>query len=214
MHTDDHAFEALTGSLTRDGVADLTGPEAWIGFLRAPPNDSRETLLEHLTNPDHIGCGHLRLMMQRSDEYGIRGDLVAAFLRAFFRLWWDGAPELSLTLLPGGHEEGAVVGVSLEDEIWGLSQIPLVSPACAGRQMFVNHPGVSSRLGDAMIEFHLRGLGPMAVDAAQEPAFRAAYGELATRHLTTTVGCLAKGLPVYDVVFSRDGSFDVRETNA
>jgi rhodanese-related sulfurtransferase len=216
MHTDGHAFDALIERVRSDSrlqtmVARITEPEEWGRFFIRPPEEAWDALEEHMTDPAHVGCGHMRLMLEHSDDYGIRRELVVFFLGAFCRLMWAGAPELTLTLLPGGHKEGAVVNVRMEEEIFGLSRIPLLSPACSAGQMFVNHPGVSSYLRQAVVELHKRGLGGLRVDASKGGDFEAAFSELAERHIERTVGTLAKGLPVYDVEFSRAGSFDVRE---
>jgi len=215
MHTDAGAFERLVAALRGDprlaaNVDDLELDEDLVDLLRHPEPGLWESLLEHLVEPDHIGCGHLRLMLQHSDEYGIRRDLVVFYTRAFFRQWWDGTPELSLTILPGEHEEAAVLNIRLDEEIWGVTPIPLVSPTYRGRQMFVNHADVTSYLRDLVVRFHSEGLGGVNVPADSEWDLREALRDLGVQQLTTTLGYLAKGLPIYDVVFARDGSFTVR----
>jgi hypothetical protein len=50
------------------------------------------------------------------------------------------------------------------------------------------------------------------LDASQENTMQKAISDLADRQLGVTVGYLAKGLPVFDVVFKSDGSFDVRSS--
>jgi rhodanese-related sulfurtransferase len=219
MHTDQHAFEAFVTAARaddrlRESVARVSSTEDWVGFMSAPPEPLRKALLDLSTDPAHVGCGHLRLMLQHGDDYGIRPELVAAFIRAYYRFWWQGVPEFSPTLLPGGHEEGAVVNVVLDEEPWPLSYIPLISPSCNGTQMFVNHPQVVKELRRHAIEFHLRGLGPVPVPADKAGALGDAFAELARRQATQTLGHLAKGLPVYDAVFTRDGSFLVRAAGA
>jgi len=211
VHTDGHAFEALEAAVRGDariGGAGTKSESELYEFLGHPPVEVREALLEHLLNPDVVGCGHVRMMLLHSDEYGLRRELVVSFIRSFYRLWWEGAPELSLTLLPGEHEEAAVVNVRLEEELWSGSRIPLVSPTCAGSQIFVNHPDVASHLRREIVEFHLRGLGPVAVEDGE--ALLAAFDELAEQQLVSTLGYLAKGLPIYNLVFSRDGAYEVR----
>ncbi|NHZ73062.1 MAG: hypothetical protein GWP16_01135 [Nitrospirae bacterium] len=218
MHTDAHAFNALIEALKADprlqiAAVDGLEPEEWFEFLRKPPHDLRESLLEHLVEPAHLGCGHIRLMLQHGDEYGIRKELVLAYLRAFHRLWWEGAPEVTLTVLPGDHEEGAVVNVRLGAGVWDLSRIPLISPACDGRQMFINHPDVFSYLRRKTVQHLVRGQDPLAVEASQEETLQQAIDELAERQLGVTVGYLAKGLPIFEVVFSADGTFEVTEVS-
>ncbi|MHC4959273.1 MAG: rhodanese-like domain-containing protein [Planctomycetota bacterium] len=219
MHTDQTAFEALAEAARADdrlrgAVAGLSSTEEWVAFLSAPPEPLRDALLDLMVDPAHVGCGHMRLMLQHSDEYGIRPALVRDFIRAYYGFWWQGVPEFSPTLLPGGHKEGAVVNVLLDEKPWPLSYVPLISPACHGTQMFVNHPQVVAELRRHAIEFHLRGLGPVPVPPDREDALRAAFAELAQRQATQTLTHLAQGLPVYDAVFARDGSFLVRVSGA
>jgi len=216
MHTDVHAVEKLLEDVRQDGplesaVADIHTPDELKEFLRDPGDGHRETLLEHLVDPAYIGCGHIRLMLQHSEEYGIRRELVVSFLRTVWRLWWRGAPELRITTLPGGHGEAAVLNVRLEEELWELSLIPLVSPACAGIQSFVNHPDVISRTRKAKVQFHLRGLGPLHVAPSRAVELQAAVDELAAQQLQATLGHLAQGLPIYEVMFAREGGFEVRQ---
>ena len=216
MHTDAHALDALIEALKADpqlqtAALDSMGFEDWFEFLRNPPQEMRACLLEHLVEPAHIGCGHIRLMLQQSDEYGIRKELVVAYLRALHRLWWEGASEVTLTVLPGHHREGAVVNVRLDAGVWSLSRIPLISPACDGRQMFINHPDVSAYLRRKTVQYLVRGQDPLAVESHQEVKLQEAIDELSARQLAITVGYLAKGLPIFDVVFAADGTFEVAQ---
>jgi rhodanese-related sulfurtransferase len=78
QHIGDPRFQAA--------AIDGREPEDWFEFLRNPPHELWEALLEHLVEPAHIGCGHIRLMLQHGEEYGIRKELILAYLRAFHRL--------------------------------------------------------------------------------------------------------------------------------
>lgn len=217
-HTDAGAFDTLVEALKTDpgfGTAaiDSLDPEGWFEFLRNPPLELRKSLQEHLVEPAHIGCGHIRLMLQHSDEYEIRKELVLAYLRAIHHLWWEGAPEITLTVLPGAHEEEAVLNVRHEAGVWSLSRIPLISPACDGRQMFVNHPDVSAYLRRKTVQYLVRSRDPLGVEASQEGKLQEAIDAIAERQMGATVGYLAKGLPIFDVVFSPDGTFTVEEVS-
>ena len=216
MHTDVHAFEELMDALKADHrlqptVSGMTQPEEWADFLRGAAPELQDALLEHLLEPAHIGCGHIRLMLQHSDEYGIRKELVLSFLRAFYRLWWEGASEVGLTTLPCDHGEGAVVNIRLAEEIWSLSRVPLISPSCDGQQMFVNHPDVSAYMRSSTVQSLVRGGNPLSVEPSQEDKLQKAFDELAAQQMSVTAGYLAKGLPVFEVIFAGDGSFEVRE---
>ena len=57
-------------------------------------------------------------------------------------LRWQGAQELEITPLPGGHCEGFTCQKSL--------MVPPVAPSISGLQMFVNHPHVASFLRKQM----------------------------------------------------------------
>jgi len=219
MHTDVHAFETFASALSADqrleaAVANLEQPEEWAEFLHQSAPELRDALLEHLVDPAHIGCGHIRLMLQHSDEYGIRRDLVLSFLRAFYRLWWEGAPELQLTTLPGGHGECAVVNARLSEEVWSLTRVPLVSPECGGQQMFVNHPDISNFLRQATVKSLVSGDGPLSMDPALQDKLQATVDELAAQQFGVTAGYLANGLPIFEVVFGKDGSIDVQGDSA
>ncbi|MHC4452068.1 MAG: hypothetical protein ACYS0E_18330, partial [Planctomycetota bacterium] len=216
LHTDLLAFDALTSALRQDprlhtATTPLSTSEDWSNFLRHAPIELRELVLEHLEQPDHIGCGHIRLMLEHEAEYGVRKELVLGFLRAFFRLWWTGSPEIRFVALPGHHSEAAVLQVRLDEEIWGLSRVPLIAPNCGGRQMFVNHPDVSAFLRRTTIRALVRGAGSLQVDPSLEPQLLATVESMAAQQLDATATRLARGLPMFDVVFAADGSFEVHE---
>lgn len=216
LHTDATALEALMETARQDAVlgaaaAKVTDLPGLQQFIRRPPEKHRQALLALLTLPDHIGCGHIRLMLQHPEEYGVRRGLVLAFLRAAWELLWAGAPEIYVTALGGGHEEAAVVNVRLEEEILLHSRIPLVSPFCGGRQMFVNHPQVATALREAVLDFLTREHPEIQLPPEVTQALSEIVPTLAARQLKATLGHLAEGLPVYDVLFRRDGSFRVTD---
>lgn len=121
------------------------------------------------------------------------------------------AAEVAFRLEKLGLENVAAMEGELDAGVWSLSRIPLVSPACDGRQMFINHPDASSYLSRRTVQYLVRGQDPLAVAASQEERLQEAIDELSARQLAVTVGYLAKGLPVFDVVFAADGTFEVME---
>ena len=216
IHTDVHAANELILSMRADPrLTDAIGStyEAleWRRWLASPPEQAREILLEHMVQPKHIGCGHLRLMLQHPDEYGLRAELVRDVLRSFLRLRWGGAHGLELAPLPGGHREGAVVNVRVEGDVHSYTQVPLVSPSCAGTQMFVNHPQVSAffRRETAALLCEQSDLVP--VSREDERALHERVEALAARQLGQTLGHLAKGLPIFDVLFRRGGAIEIQD---
>jgi hypothetical protein len=161
----------------------------------------REILLEHLLQPAHLGCGHIRMMWQDSETYGVRPELPPMFLRAFMHARWNGAVEGEYTPLAGGHEERGVLRVFLSDPVEPFTSVPLVSPSCEGTQMFVCHPQVMSYLRTQLVRFAQLQSG--LVPKVGEEELRRTVEEMADTQLTATLQRLAKGLPVFDVTFGQ-----------
>lgn len=161
--------------------------------------------------PAHVGCGHLRLMASRPEVYGARPELVFGLLEAFFRARWDGAIDAEFTALPGGHQEGAVLEVRLDEELRAFSPIPLISPLAHGTQTFVSHPDVASYLRGEIAHFLSRQEDALRVKPGHAQAIAEAMEALAARQTAATLGTLAAGLPIYRVTFGRGGSFHVAD---
>lgn len=216
MHSDTHAANELILALRKDGRFDAAIEHVreamqWRRFFASPPEALRELLLEYMVQPAHVGCGHLKLMMQEHARYGARPELVRDMVRAFHRLRWNGASEAEFMPLPGGHREGAVVNVRVEGELRSFTPVPLVSPKGPGTQMFVNHPQVSQLLRRDLATFLCAQDDLLPVDDAMcEPLFTE-MGSLASAQMGLTLGRLAKGLPVYDVTFARRGEVRVEQ---
>lgn len=216
MHGDIASGNALIKALRADRRFDdalrgISEALQWRRFLSDPPAELHEALLEHLVQPAHIGCGHLRLSLQRGQDYGARPELVLDFLRTFYRARWAGAADPQFVVLPGGHEEGAVVNVRVPGPLHAYTRIPLVSPSCAGTQMFVNHPQVSEYLRADLCQFLCEQPGLLPLPAGGVEALRGEIAALAARQLGHTLGALARGLPIFDVLFESERSVVVRE---
>lgn len=213
MHTDIAAGNRFIASLRADprltkAIGSTFEALEWRQWLGEPPVEARPALLEHFCQPGHMGCGHLRLMLQNPEQYEVRSALVLDFLRTFFSTRWAGAPELENVVLPGGHQEGAVVNVRVEGQLHAYSWVPLLSPAFAGTQMFVNHPQVSAFMRGELAAF-LAEQGDLWGQALDAKALLEVLEGIAGRQLSATLGHLAKGLPVYDLTFRRDGGATV-----
>ncbi len=178
----------------------------WRKFFTTPPREAIPDLLDLLTTPEFLGCGHLKLSMLHADDYGTRRDLVRGFLRAFFGTRWSGSTETLYTPLPGGHAEGAVLRVRLEGELGPFSQVPLISPLAGGTQMFVAHPEVAAAMRGFTVDLLVR-LG--LVEASQAHVLAEEIGQLASVQLGRTLLALGDGLPIFDVWFDGAGCFRV-----
>jgi hypothetical protein len=163
-HTDSQALDTLSAHMLTDprlATAMTTAsasPFTFRLFMRSPPEDIRPVLLEHMLMPSHLGCGHIRLMVQNPEQYAVRADLTLSILRAFFVARWNGSAECEYIALGGAHTECGVVCVRVDEgelddaeegassksplhpDLAPFTRIPLISPCVEGKQTFVSHP--------------------------------------------------------------------------
>ncbi len=217
LHTDNNALNNLAKALRTDprlegAVAGLKGINDWEAFLRQPPLHLRAPLLDHLLQPAHVGCGHLKLAMTHPGTYQVRPEIVTAVIRAFYEGLWTGAPDLEWVVLGGDHAEGAVVNVVMEGKLWPFSGVPMVAPSIGGVQMFVNHPEVVEYFREQTSQFFSRtacSLLPVGKD--DEAKLAKALPELGGVQANETLLALAAKLPVFELRFFADGKVEVSE---
>lgn len=220
LHTDVDAGNALLRRLRADRRFDavLEGVQhthQWRRLLTSPPEELRAWMLDILLeNPQHIGCGHVRLSLQHAADYGTRALLVETFLRLFFTLRWGGAVEAEYVALGGAHNEGAVVNVLVDGGMHSFSDVPLVSPSTGGLQMFVNHPQVAAVLRKELVEFLALQPDIVVVTPAQKEQMFAEVKALGEKQMVATLSQLARGLPIYNVVFGGGGDVVVEAAGA
>ncbi|MDB4932051.1 MAG: Hydroxyacylglutathione hydrolase [Myxococcaceae bacterium] len=207
LHTDVNASNTLIEALRADhrfnaALAKVSHPLEWRRFMQSPPAAVRSALLEHMMEPQHLGCGHLRLALQHPERYGVRPKLIEAFLRSFLSLRWQGHEDNEIAVLPGGHAEGAVVNIVVEGGVEAFSKIPLVSPMAEGSQMFINHPQVAGFLRDQVARFLAHQGDLVALGAGGTAELNAVLAELGAVQLGHTLSSLAAGLPIYEVRFA------------
>jgi rhodanese-related sulfurtransferase len=217
LHGDVGAANALIASMRSDRrlestLSQISETMQWRRFFASPPAHVREIVMEHALLPAHIGCGHLRLMATRPEVYGARPELVFGLLEAFFRARWDGAIDAEFTALPGGHEEGAVLDVRLDEELRAFTQVPLISPLAQGTQSFVSHPEIASYLRSDIAHFLARQDDALRVGIKHADAIAQTMDAMAATQTAATLGTLAAGLPIYRVTFGRAGTFHVAES--
>ena len=215
LHTDDHALEALAAHLVADPRFAEAHPEpersraapgtaAWAeALVRRPPQPLRAALLDALAVADHIGCGHLRLVTQHPDEYGVRPGLTRLFLEVVFRTLWHEPERVDFAVLHGEHEEEAVVNVRLPRGVHPFTNVPAVPPKIGAHSVFVNHPEVAAFIRAQHARFLLEQAGPLAQDIGLE-ALQQALAERAEQQLSATLGHLAPDLPVFEVELGED----------
>jgi len=218
MHSDAHALERLRTALEADprfaeARADgALAPGRIESFVRRPPAALEDALLEQLVRSEHVGCGHLRTMLEHPQEYGARRELVQAVIREAHRLGWAHPESLDFVVLEGEHEERAVVRVLLDRPIHAYTRVPTF-PGSPGEttSFFLAHPEVSAYLRRELGAFLLEGdaLGGLAIAPADPERLERALADLAERQISATLRHLARELPVYDVHVRDDGSAPV-----
>jgi rhodanese-related sulfurtransferase len=218
LHSDVSALNRFIGAMRADPrIAEDqlpkrdAPPSAWRAFVKGgPPAGIRPFVLEHLVNADAIGCGHLKLMLQNAAEYGVRSELVTAFLRAFFEAIWERIPEVEFVALGGAHQEGGVLLVNLDEDLYPYTRVPLVPPAVGGVQLFVHHPQVTGFQRDQVSHWLAeRGEWPQLRGRYED--LRRTMNELAERQMQATLARLARGLPIFEATFSSDRSVKVKQ---
>ena len=217
IHSDTQAGNNLIKSMRGDPrlapqlPGDSSTPQDWRLFMTSPPEELREAIADHMVIPGNLGCGHLRLMLQHSERYLVRRELVELFLRTYVRMRWSGVHELEYVTLGGRHQEGAVVNIRLATGVWPFSRVPLISPARGSTQMFVNHPQIADFTREQVARFFTLHPEFSPID---EDHFGVLYKDMrrvAGTQLTATLGFLAAGLPIFDVVFRTERDFEVSE---
>lgn len=51
--------------------------------------DQPRAVLSSVSNPEHIGCSHLRAMVENESDYGIRAEITKALIQAFYTIYLD-----------------------------------------------------------------------------------------------------------------------------
>lgn len=211
MHTDqdssDRVVKALCDEVDQsiaEKVRDVPGDFALHSILLDVKKSQLEQVLDILTRPEHLGCGHLKFMLTNSEKYRVREGLVRSALKTFFRTRYQGATECDYIVLSGVHEECGVANITLKKEIHSYTKIPLISPSISHKQIFVNHGEISKYLRHQQCEWFLEQTDVVPLSKTAASAFHALVDLQAEHHAGQTVAKLAHNLPMYTLEFDDD----------
>jgi hypothetical protein len=201
LHTDREAQDRLaaTVALQHGSLALARGPgraAAIDTLVRTPPRDLQPALLEALVDPAHVGCSHLRLLLEEPQAYGVRHALVDAVLRSYFRRLWEGDPRLVLDILDGAHRETAVACIRTDRSGTGSPATVTACPRHDALELFVYHPDVIAWLHAMHAMFMAREGRILPQEIPDQIEAQRRLGE---RQMETTLRRLAPGLPVFHV---------------
>lgn len=208
MHTDEHAMAHLAEFLNEGYGAKRMGgkkfhtPAEMYNFVINPDPRLQVFLSRYLLDPRFVGCGHMKLMMTKPEQYGMSEKVLRSLSVAFFDTMWN-VPEkgsqLAYPCFPGDHREGAVVNIVIaESELTDKTMVPMVAPADGKISVFVNHPQVV-RFVNKKVAYLLAKEGKTVIkDLEVDPDAVVAHMEhLQNEGVRQTVSALAWGLPVY-----------------
>ena len=176
-----------------DGDADAVEVESdrLEALLRDPPAALRARLLELLVVPEHVGCGHLRLLLSEPLLYQARPELTSTVIETFFEALWTGDERVIFDVLPGDHHEEAVVRIHA-----GSPELLVACPHYGAMEFFVHHPDAVGwvEMLQALFAAQEGWILPDQVQRLMEVQER-----LGNHQLQATLERLAPGLPVFDV---------------
>merc|ERR1719454_104230 len=92
-------------------------------------------LLGLLTDPEYLGCRHLKFVASDPEGYRIREELFQSVINAFYMTMWNKTDEvqkkLTYVMHTGPKTESALVNVMVPQECAAMGLAPLVLPHSA-----------------------------------------------------------------------------------
>lgn len=210
MHTDEQCLASIKKAILEDPELKqyISDPMSlFVNYNTGAkiPEQCREGVLDLLLQPDLVGCGHLRLLMTRSEDYKVRRELVTMVLRCFFHAFWDGATECDFVVLSGLHEECGVANVSVAKEVQSFTRIPLIPPTIQGNQMFVSHEQITTYLRNQQAHWFISQSDILNFSRTAAVGFSYILNLRADLHSSLTLSALAADLPMFSLRFSEAG---------
>lgn len=208
MHTDAHAMHHLAEFLNEGYGAKRMGgkkfhtPAEMYNYVINPDPRLQVFLSRYLLDPRFVGCGHMKLMMTKPEQYGMSEKVLRSLSVAFFDTMWnvpERAPQLAYPCLPGDHKEGAVVNIVIPaEELTEKTMVPMVAPSDGKISVFVNHPQVVKFMNKQVAYLLAKEGGSVIKDLIVDPDAVVTHMEqLQNEGVRQTVSALAWGLPVY-----------------
>jgi hypothetical protein len=203
LHSDSSAVGHLISALAReDAVHCEKWPESPRMNLQDPPAMVHDTVLEMAVLPEHMGCGHLRLILENPDDYRIRSGLLQDMIRAFFATRWSGDTRAVFDVLVGDHAESHVLNVRTRLKEGARTQVWQIPPSDGTRQIFVHHPDVVEHLLAAQSQFLVE---QTLAETEEIQAMTDWQGQLYRTQVGLTILALAPDLPVFEANVEEDG---------
>jgi hypothetical protein len=215
LHFDDHLMHELTPQVVKDNrfqrVAKLSAEDDYQGMGRFLIDPNRlglvemERLAQIISEQRDVGCGHWSLLLNRSDEMGVREGLARDVYVANLLEAWAHPMFAQLPILHGKHDELAIVQVYSEEKGF----VPLVQPNIDGVEVFVVTPQAIECADELAFPNVARVLG----GDMKKKTYLRHLRDIAERQTNFTLANLgaAKGKEIYAAVVSRDMKVSARK---
>jgi len=181
-----------------DSLIELVGGEVHLQFHTDSHAESGVAL---------AGCGHIKQINIDSKAYDLTDEQVQFIKDQFLRVKKSGVFEIELH---GDHQEGAVLMISGN---WGVFPQGSVKTDLGNRnvQVFVYHQSLVDDRHRALTKQLMKNKAIQLPDKCDEEHLFHALCEVGENHLLETSKRLAKGLPIFSVVFAENGEYKVEE---
>jgi hypothetical protein len=187
-----------------------------------PPVSLVRTLWDQVILPENVGCRHLKYLLERPAEYGVRLELTQMLIRAFYMIMWNKEhPQFTtaaskLTFLVSDEPQPATEGTSGAPPTGtrGLVNV-LTGPHCLSEGLA---PTIAPKLdanSDSIYVTHYDAVQVLRRDLARfftllvrdhfsalnEVAMLSRMNVVGRHHLQKSVKYLTTSIPIYSVTF-------------
>ncbi|WIA22068.1 hypothetical protein OEZ85_004413 [Tetradesmus obliquus] len=167
FHTDETKLASLFSAVNNAGIK----PKPVV-FPAVMPSDPKAAAiwLSYLSKAEYQGCGHVRLMLYKPQEYGLSSNYVPQeLIKQFFSYWWPtplGSPERKRIkfAIKRGPLQGKAVAIVNNEGPGCQGYSPKSFAAHHGSSIFVYHQ-------NAVAEFRAKVLAPFFAEMAKQTFF-------------------------------------------
>jgi len=134
--------------------------------VKNPAEDKRAAIWMKIADSNFIGNDHIKFMLESPAEYSVRKELVQHFIHTFFDILWNPydplRQKLRVQVLPGDHQERAIVSVTVPDFCVKQSHLaPLIAPRQSSSSIAIINPDAVQELRKELSVFFARDTSPV-----------------------------------------------------